>query len=87
MPMEQTRLEMTIEFQDKKWLLRQLTDIFYQFGLNIESLHTEQLENDIVRDHFILSSEEEDYYLYERVIDRIQFEIPEFLTSKLISFQ
>lgn len=87
MEVEQTRLDITIDFYDKKWLLRQLTDIFYQFGLNIESLHTEDLEKGKVRDHFILSSEEEDYYLYERVIDRIQFEIPEFVASKLISFK
>jgi acetolactate synthase small subunit len=78
---------MTIDFFDKKGLLRQLTDIFYQFWLNIESLHTENLEKGKVRDHFILSSEEEDYYLYERVIDRIRFEIPDFIESKLISFK
>jgi GTP diphosphokinase / guanosine-3',5'-bis(diphosphate) 3'-diphosphatase len=87
MPVEQTRLDMTIDFYDKKWLLRQLTDIFYQFWLNIESLNTDNLDGGKVRDHFILSSEEEDYYLYERVIDRIRFEIPDFIESKLISFK
>lgn len=87
MEVEQTRLDMTIDFYDKKWLLKQLTEIFFQFWLNIEGLHTEDLDKGKVRDHFILSSDEEDYYLYERVIDRIRFDIPEFIDSKLISFK
>ncbi len=35
---------MDIVFRDKRGLLRQVTDILYQAGLNIESLSTENLE-------------------------------------------
>ena len=78
-------IEMDMTFADKRGLLRQLTEIFYQAGLNIESLSTENLGNGKVLDHFVLRSNEEDYYLYERLVERLKFEIPEMLESKLIS--
>ena len=76
---------MDVTFADKRWLLRQVTEIFYQAGLNIESLSTENLGNGKVVDHFKLKWDEEDYYLYERIVERLKFDIPEMLESKLIS--
>ena len=78
---------MDIVFRDKRGLLRQVTDILYQAGLNIESLSTENLEWGKVVDHFTLRWEEEDYYLYERLVERLRFDIPEMIDSKLISIQ
>ncbi len=78
-------IEMDVTFADKRWLLRQVTEIFYQAGLNIESLSTENLGNGKVVDHFKLKWDEEDYYLYERIVERLKFDIPEMLESKLIS--
>ena len=78
-------IEMDVVFADKRGLLRQVTEIFYQAGLNIESLSTENLGNGKVVDHFKLKGEEEDYYLYERLIERMKFDIPEMLESKLVS--
>ena len=69
---------------DKKWLLRQVTDIFYKMDLDIESIHTENLTEWKVLDHFILRSDEEDYYIYDRLIERMKFDIPELVDSKLI---
>ncbi len=78
-------IEMDVIFADKRGLLRQVTEIFYQAGLNIESLSTENLGNGKVVDHFTLKGDEEDYYLYERLIERLKFDIPEMLESKLVS--
>lgn len=78
-------IEIELTLRDKKWLLRQITDIFYQAGLDIESVHAEKIDEHTVKDYFTLSSEEEDYYLYERIVERMKFELPELLDSKLIS--
>jgi hypothetical protein len=48
-------------------------------------VHTEDLGNGTVRDRFVLESDSEDYYIYERLEARLQFRIPELLESKLIS--
>jgi hypothetical protein len=48
-------------------------------------VHTEKIDDVQVLDTFVLSSEEEDYYLYERLTERMRFELPELITSKLIS--
>ncbi|MDD2693898.1 MAG: RelA/SpoT family protein [Candidatus Gracilibacteria bacterium] len=78
-------LEVECIFHDKMGLLRQVTDILYQAGVNIESLTTSKLPNGDVSDRFILHSDEEDYYLYDRLVDRFRFAIPEFIEMRLIS--
>lgn len=78
-------LEVECVFHDKLGLLRQVTDILYQAGINIESLTTSKLPNGDVSDRFILHSDEEDYYIYDRLVERFRFAIPEFVDMKLIS--
>ncbi len=85
MKIEGITIAMDVTFQDKRGLLRQVTDILYNTGLNIESLSTENIGDGKVIDHFILKWDEEDYYLYERLVERLRFDIPEMLDSKLIS--
>jgi GTP diphosphokinase / guanosine-3',5'-bis(diphosphate) 3'-diphosphatase len=82
---EGIRISMDLVFLDRRGLLRQLTDIFYQAGLDIESLSTENRSEGRVIDRFVLHSDEEDYYLYERLIERLKFDIPEFIEGKLVS--
>jgi hypothetical protein len=45
----------------------------------------EKIDDEKVLDTFILTSEEEDYYLYDRLVERMRFELPELLEAKLIS--
>ena len=80
-------LEVECIFHDKLGLLRQITDILYQAEINIESLTTEKLEDGRVSDRFILHTNDEDYYIYDRLIDRFRFAIPEFIEMHLISMQ
>lgn len=82
---EGVTIAMDVSFYDKRWLLRQITEIFYQTWLNIDSLSTENLGDGKVLDHFVLKWDNEDYYLYERLIERFRFDIPEMIESKLIS--
>lgn len=78
---------MEITFRDRRGILRELTEIFYQFGLNIEGMRVETDVHGIVKDFFVVSSPEEDYYIFERLIERVRFEIPEMIDAKLISLK
>jgi len=80
-------LEVECIFHDKLGLLRQVTDILYQAGINIESLTTKKLEDGKVSDIFILHTDEEDYYLYDRLVERFRFAIPEFIEMHLVSMR
>lgn len=84
---ENTSITFEIEciFHDKRWLLKELTEIFYQTGLDIHSAHAESLGNWLVRDRFVLQTQTEDYYIYERIESKLRFEIPELVESRLIS--
>ena len=84
---ENTSIVFEIEctFRDRKGLLRDLTAIFYQAELNIKSIHTEDIGNNLVKDRFVLETETEDYYIYERLESRLSFKMPELVEMKLIS--
>ena len=84
---ENTSIVFEIEctFRDRKGLLRDLTAIFYQAELNIKSVHTEDMGNNLVKDRFVLETETEDYYIYERLESRLMFKMPELVEMKLIS--
>ncbi len=77
-------IEIECIFQDKIGLLRQITDILYQMEINIESLSTQSLPNRTVQDRFILHTNEEDYYIYDRLVERLRFDIREFVEARLI---
>jgi GTP diphosphokinase / guanosine-3',5'-bis(diphosphate) 3'-diphosphatase len=79
------QFEIECIFRDKRGLLMELTEIFYNTGLNIKSVIAEDLWNGTVKDIFILETSDEDYYIYERLESRLKFEIPELIESRLIS--
>ena len=83
--MEGMTIEIVLILKDKKWLLRQITDIFYHAGLDIASVRAEKVDAKTVKDYFTLTSDDEDFYLYERLIERMKFELPEFIDAELIS--
>lgn len=87
MKTEWVLLEVECIFRDKIGLLRQITDILYQAGINIESLTTEKLSDGKVLDRFVLHTDEEDYYLYDRLVERFRFAIPEFIEMHLIGMR
>lgn len=77
-------IEIECVFQDKIGLLRQITDILFQMEINIESLKTESLTDETVKDTFVLHTNDEDYYIYDRLVERLRFDIREFIEAKLI---
>ena len=48
-------------------------------------MKTEKIDETTVLDTFVLTSDEEDYYLYERLVERMKFDLPEFVEATLIS--
>lgn len=41
----------------------------------------------MVLDRFVLQSDDEDYYIYERLAERIRFDIPELVETRLLSMK
>ena len=81
-------LDIELIFMNKIWVLRHLTDIFFHVGLNIESIGTTKGKKDEINIHLVLKNDEDDdYYLYDRLIERIRFDVPEFISGKLISMR
>ena len=72
-------------FRDRRGLLKDVTEIIYNIGLSIKSVQAEELENGRVHDTFTLETEDDDYYIFERLEARMRFDIPELEKISLIS--
>lgn len=48
-------------------------------GLDIEEIRTEKIGNNRVKNIMVLESDFEDYYLFERLMDRVKVSIEEFI--------
>lgn len=64
-----------------------LTELFYNSDLNITNFFTENLGDNIVRDVFTLETENDDYYLFERLEHKLRFEIPEITEVTLVDLR
>lgn len=86
---ENHKLTIVVEiiFRDKKGILMQLTESFYNANLNINGFTTENIGDGMVRDIFTLESEDDDYYLFERLETRLKFEIPEIVEMNLLDMK
>lgn len=76
---------MEILVKNRIGVLRVLSNIFFQMQINIE-----EISQTVVNDgqdallYLLLSIDEEDYYLYERLVERMKMELKEFKEAKLI---
>lgn len=85
-----TLVTFELYLREKFGIIHTLLDIFYRMKLNIERI--EQVHENDRYDHedemikliFELSSTEEDYYLFERIRERIELILPEYESSRLI---
>lgn len=64
-----------------------LSETFYTLGMNIQNLEVHNLENNMVKDIFTLQIDTDDYYIFERLEERIKFEIPNVTEVNLISMK
>ncbi len=85
---QQMRLKVEMTFQNKIGVLRKLTDIFFLMKINILEIAQKSEEGGkTARITFDLLTEEEDYYMYERLVERIRLAIPEYVDSKLLEMR
>ncbi len=70
---------------DKMWLLMELTTLLYNMWISIRSIATCTIDENTVKDTFILEYKEDDYYIYDRLEARFRFDIKELIEMKLIS--
>jgi acetolactate synthase small subunit len=66
------RLEILVE--NKIGVLRKISDIFYMMLLNIDEI-SQKMEGEngeLARLDLLVSIDEEDYYLYERLVERMK---------------
>lgn len=64
-----------------------LTELFYRFGLNVKDFRVEELEDGKIKDIFTLETDNDDYYIFERLEQRLKFEISEITEINLISLK
>lgn len=81
----QIRSEMI--FENKIGVLKQLTEIFFLMRVNIDEMSMYTDEDGYARIMFCLKIEEEDYYLFERLMERVRLSIAEFKEGKLLEMK
>lgn len=78
---------MEVFFENKIGVLKKLTDILYVMQINIEEMNTTKGVNDISRIDLTLKIEDEDYYLFDRLLERIKLAIQEFREGRLLEMK
>ena len=76
---------MEILLQKRMGVLKELTEIVYRMNLSVEEMEANSVEKGkriLVK--MMLESQEEDYFLFERLVEKFRFSIPEFLDAKLL---
>jgi GTP diphosphokinase / guanosine-3',5'-bis(diphosphate) 3'-diphosphatase len=82
---EITRMRMEILVENRIGVLRILSNIFFHMEINIEEI-SQRTVNDW-KDallYLLLSVDEEDYYLYDRLVERMKMELKDFKEARLI---
>ena len=83
-PLQPTRMRLEILLENRIGVLRKLTDIFFLMRINIEEISQESSSEGLARLTIAVSIDEEDYYLYERLVERMKLSIAEFRSAKLL---
>lgn len=81
----QIRAEMI--FLNKIGVLKNLTEIFFFMRINIDEMNAHLDQNGRSHIVFSLKTEEEDYYLFERLMERVKLCIVEFEEGKLLEMK
>lgn len=79
------KAEMT--FEDRIGVLHNLTDIFYPMNINIEEIRATRIPDNLSRIELTLKIEDEDYYLFDRLVERVRISMPEFREATLLEMK
>ena len=86
-PVQELTLRVEIVFENTIGVFKELSDILYRMQINIEDLHTEKTPEGYVRLLLTLKIDQEDYYIYDRLIERLRVSIPAFRSDRLLSME
>ena len=88
-PPEKDKITIVMEviFKDKRGILMRLTEHFYNFNINVLDFKIEPIGGGLVKDIFTLETENDDYYIFERLEQRLKFDIPEITEMNLLSLK
>ncbi|MDD5376491.1 MAG: RelA/SpoT family protein [Candidatus Gracilibacteria bacterium] len=74
-------------FENKIGVLKSLTEIFFLMRINIDEMSAHTDTDGLSHIVFSLKTEEEDYYLFERLMERVKLSIGEFKEGKLLEMK
>lgn len=74
-------------FENKIGVLKKLTEIFFLMRINIDEMSAHVDTDNLSHVIFSLKTEEEDYYLFERLMERVKLSINEFKEGKLLEMK
>jgi len=74
-------------FENKIGVLKKLTEIFFLMRINIDEMSACTDSDGLSRVVFSLKTEEEDYYLFERLMERVKLSIREFREGNLLEMK
>jgi (p)ppGpp synthase/HD superfamily hydrolase len=83
-PSEGISLEISITLKNNMGVLRQLGDTCYAMKLNITDLHTTNLGAGRMECRVTVYAETEDYYLFDRLSERLQLAMPSIESMELV---
>jgi uncharacterized protein with ACT and thioredoxin-like domain len=73
--------------ENKIGVLKKLTNIFFIMNLNIEEITQTKGKDNCAIIRFIAKTESEDYYLFDRLIERIKIGVKEFRDYRLLDIK
>ena len=78
-------MRMEILVENRIGVLRILSNIFFHMQINIEEISQRTINDgkDALL-YLLLSVDEEDYYLYDRLVERMKMELKDFKEARLI---
>ena len=74
-------------FENRIGVLKKLTEIFFLMRINIDEMNAHIDTDGFSHIVFSLKTEEEDYYLFERLMERVKVSIKEFKEGKLLEMK
>lgn len=78
-------LQIELVFENRFGVLKDLADILFAMGISVDEIHTERPVADEIHASLLLVSSEEDYYLADRLMDRLRVSMPYFRNGRVIS--
>lgn len=63
----------------------ELSEVFYNMGLDVHDISAHDMGNGTTKISVNLRTDEDDYYIYDRLESRLRFEIPEIQSIRLVS--